>query len=104
MIIILIILRITKKLSNEVADIFTSAIQFVLDRYNTQEMCVKGADTCSFVFDSVPDQYKTLEMNDKGAFKDPFMLQYCLDKYKTQETCDKALDTFLTTLEFVKND
>ena len=67
-------------------------------------MCVKGADTCSFVFDSVPDQYKTLEMNDKGAFKDPFMLQYCLDKYKTQETCDKALDTFLTTLEFVKND
>ena len=104
MIIILIILRITKKLSNEVADIFTSTIQFVLDRYNTQEMCVKGADTCSFVFDSVPDQYKTLEMNDKGAFKDPFMLQYCLDKYKTQETCDKALDTFLPTLEFVKND
>ena len=67
-------------------------------------MCVKGADTCSFVFDSVPDQYKTLEMNDKGAFKDPFMLQYCLDKYKTPETCDKALDTFLPTLEFVKND
>ena len=30
-------------------------MQFLPDRYKTQEMCDKVVGTCPFVFDSVPD-------------------------------------------------
>ena len=36
-------------------------------------MCVKGVDTCAFVFDSIFDRYKTQKICDKVFFKDPFM-------------------------------
>ena len=41
---------------NKAIDTYTSAIQFVLDKYKTQRMCDKAADTCFFAFDSIiPD-------------------------------------------------
>ena len=36
-----------------------SKIQFVPDRFKTQEMCNKAVDTGPFLFDSVPDRYVT---------------------------------------------
>ena len=38
---------------------YPSAIQFVPECYQAQEMRVRAVNTRSFVFDSVPDRYKT---------------------------------------------
>ena len=64
-------------------------------------MCDKSIDTCSFVFDSVPHGYKTQEMCKEVVYNDPFMQKYFSNRYKTQEICDKAVDDFLSALEFV---
>ena len=64
-------------------------------------MCVKGVDTCAFVFDSILDRHKTQKICDKVFFKDPFMPKYCLDRQKTQEMCRKAVDAFSPTLKCV---
>ena len=37
---------------------------------------------------------------DKVVSKEHFMLKYCFDRYKTQELCDKAVDVFLSSLNF----
>ena len=41
---------------NKAVNTSTSKIQFVLEYYSTQEMCVKAVGTFPFVFDSVDDR------------------------------------------------
>ena len=48
---------------------YLSTIQFVPDRFKTQDMCGKTVDTCPFVFDSVPDRYITQVLPDKRFLK-----------------------------------
>ena len=59
---------------------YPSKIQFVPDRFKTQEMCDKAVDTCPFELDSVPDWYVTQELCDKVVCEDLFMLKYYHDK------------------------
>ena len=40
-------------------DNYPFTIKYVRDRYKTQEMCLRAANICSFVFDSATDRYKT---------------------------------------------
>ena len=40
-------------------------MEYVSDRFNTQEMCDKAVNSCFLVFDSVSDQYKTQEVYDR---------------------------------------
>ena len=41
---------------------YPSAIQFVPDRFKSQETCDKAVDTGSCAFNFVPDQYITPEL------------------------------------------
>ena len=54
-------------------------MQFVSDRFKTQEMCDEAIDTCSFVFDSI--RYMNQELCDKVASEDSSMLKYYHDEY-----------------------
>ena len=87
------------------------------DRYKTQEICDKSADSyllplrfildwfvtdiCPFVPYSVPDRYMTQELCENVVFEDPLMLKPCHDRYKTQEICDKSADSYLLPLRFI---
>ena len=44
---------------NKAINTSPSTIQFAPECYESQKVCVKAVDTCSFVLNSVPDQYKT---------------------------------------------
>ena len=84
---------------DKAVDIYPSIIEYVPDRFKTQEMCDKAIDKCLFVFNSIPDQYKTQEMCDKIVSEDPFKLKYCQDRCKIREMCNKAFDEFLPALK-----
>ena len=43
-------------------------------------MCDKAVDDCSIGLEFVPDRYKTQEMCDKIISDDPFSLRYVLDQ------------------------
>ena len=64
-------------------------------------MCNKAADVYSSEIQFFLDRYKTQGMYDKVVCKEFFMLKYFFDTYKTQEMCDKAAYAFLPTLKFV---
>ena len=64
-------------------------------------MCNKAVSTYPFTIQFVTDRFKTQEMDDKAA--NPFMLNYCPDKYKTQEMCNKAVDSCWLALKFVRD-
>ena len=44
-----------------------------------------------FVFDYNLDRYKTQEICVRVVSEYPFLIIYCPDKYKTQKMCDKLL-------------
>ena len=46
--------------------IIVFTIIFVLDRYKSQELCIRAVNACSFVSESVHGPYKTQEMCDKA--------------------------------------
>ena len=62
---------------DKAVDDYSTALEFVTDRYNSKEMC------------------------DNIISENPFMLKYCPDKYITQKMCDEAVDDFLSTLNFI---
>ena len=48
-------------------------VNYVPDRFKTQEMRDKAVDTFPFVLDSVPDHYITQQLCDKVVSKDPYV-------------------------------
>ena len=54
----------------------------------SQEMGVKTADTCPYVFNSVDDRSKNRKVWDKVVSTDRFMLKYCIDRCNTQKMCN----------------
>ena len=74
---------------DKVANTYPSTIEYVPDRFKTQEMCDKAVDKCHFVFDSVPDQFKTLKMCNKIVSDDPFKSKYCHKTLHIQSECGK---------------
>ena len=44
-----------QKMRDDAVNTSPSAMQFIPECYNTQEMCVKVVDACPFVFGFVPD-------------------------------------------------
>ena len=75
-------------------------MQFVPDRFKTQEMCDKAVDTCQFVSDSVLDWYITQLLSDKILSENPYLLRYCPDKYKTQKMRSNAVNICLLYWNF----
>ena len=64
-------------------------------------MCDKAVDNYSTALEFVPDRYNSKKMCDNIISENPFMLKYCPDKYITQKICDEAVDDFLSTLNFI---
>ena len=52
-----------------------------------------------FFFDSM-DIYKSVNMNCVTVMKNPEMLKFVPNHYKTWKMCDKAVNTYLSTIEF----
>ena len=59
-------------------------------------MCHKSVDDYSIALEFIPDRYKTQEMCDRIISDDPFSLGYAPDKI-----CDEAVTDFIRTLGFV---
>ena len=43
-------------MSDKAVNVYPSTIEYVPDRFRTQEMCDKAVDRCFLLFDVVPDQ------------------------------------------------
>ena len=59
-------------------------------------MCHKSVDDYFIALEFIPDRYKTQEMCDRIISDDPFSLGYAPDKI-----CDEAVTDFIRTLGFV---
>ena len=51
----------TQNMCNKAGVTYSSLIQFIPDQDKFSKMCDKAVNTCPFVFDSVPDQYVSLK-------------------------------------------
>ena len=65
-------------------------LEFVHERYKSQEMYDKAVNTCLFVFVSVPDRWKTQEMCNGVVFKDTLLLISCPKIHKSLKMCDEV--------------
>ena len=63
----------------------TSAIFFVTNHFNSQEMCFKAVKEDPKDLDIVPDHFKTQEMCDKTVSEDHYYLQYVTNCFVTSE-------------------
>ena len=61
-------------------------------------MCIKAINTCSLLFDSVPDQYKNREACDKAVNHFLSALNFVSDWFVTR----KILKSFITVYSQVK--
>ena len=83
------------------ADDNPDGLEYVSNRYKTQEMCNKAINDYSIAIEFVPDRYKSQKMCDRVVLKSPFSLRYVPNQYKTQKMCRKAVDDCLAPLKFV---
>ena len=74
---------------DKAVDTYPSAIQFVPECYNTQKICDKAVDTCTFVFNLVAQ-----EMCGKVVYEESFMLKYFLIDIRPKKYVIKLLMFF----------
>ena len=64
---------------------YHSAIQFLRDCYNTQEMCDKAVKRCFLAFIYIPDRHKTQERCDEAVDDFPAALKLIPDWFATKK-------------------
>ena len=75
-------------------------LKFLPDHLKTK-MCKHTVKKILFIIQYVPDKYKTEQMSDKVILKNGGTLKsvpYC---YNNEQMCDKAVDNYPDALEFV---
>ena len=55
-------------------------------------MCNQAVDNCARTLEFVPERYKTQEICDKVVNTYPSTIKFVPECYKTQELCDKAVN------------
>ena len=55
-------------------------------------MCNQAVDNCAHTLEFVPERYKTQEICDKVVNTYPSTIKFVPECYKTQELCDKAVN------------
>ena len=76
-------------------------LKFFLDRFKTQEICMKALEAGLWQLKDVPDQYKSQEICDKAVRVDSWSLKFVSDHFKMQEMCNEAFEEGPCTLRYV---